>query len=151
MKSSQLRLDVKAHNGLVNVSPLSANLYQGSMNGSLSVNAQATPSIAINQNLNGINVAALAKDAANLDMLEGKGNVGVNLTMQGNTVSAMKKALNGNMSLNLADGAIKGINIAKKLRDAQAMFEQGRRQRSRRKPPTRTRRPNSANSRRPSR
>jgi AsmA protein len=120
-----VRLDVKARNGQVNIAPLSANLYQGSMNGSVSVNAQATPSIAINQNLSGINVAPLLRDAANFDTLEGKGNVGINLTMQGTTISAMKKALNGNLSLNLADGAIKGINVAKKLRDAQSMLGKG--------------------------
>jgi AsmA protein len=45
IKSSAVRLDVKAHNVLVNISPLSANLYQGSMNGSLSVNAAAMPAI----------------------------------------------------------------------------------------------------------
>ncbi len=125
VKLAQVRLDMKARKGVVSVNPLSANLYQGSMNGSLGVNAQATPSFTINQNLNGVNVAALTKDAANFDTVEGKGNVGLNLTMQGNTVSAMKKAINGNMSLNLADGAVKGINIAKKLRDAQAMFGKG--------------------------
>ncbi|MDD5384583.1 MAG: AsmA family protein [Gallionella sp.] len=125
VKSTNVRLDVKARNGQMNVAPLSANLYQGSMKGSLSVNAQATPSVAINQNLSGVNVAALTKDAANFDTLEGKGNVGLNLTMQGNTISAMKKALNGNVSLNLADGAIKGINIAKKLRDAQGILGKG--------------------------
>jgi AsmA protein len=125
VKSSNVRLDVKARNGQVNVAPLSANLYQGSMKGSLSVNAQATPSIAVNQTLSGVNVAALTKDAADFDTLEGKGNIGMNLTMQGATVGAMKKALNGTMSLNLADGAIRGINIAKKLRDAQAMFGKG--------------------------
>ena len=125
VKSTKVRVDVKARNGLVNVNPLSANLYQGSTNGSLSVNAQATPSIAINQNLSGVNVAALTKDAANFDTLEGKGNIGMNLTMQGHTVSAMKKALNGNLSLNLVDGAIKGINVAKKLRDAQGLFGKG--------------------------
>ncbi len=125
VKSSQVRLEVKAHNGLVNLNPLSANLYQGSMNGSLSLNAQATPSIAINQNLSGINIAPLLKDALNLDMLEGKGNVAVNLTMQGSTVSAMKKALNGKLSLNLADGALKGIDIDKKLSAAQAMLSKG--------------------------
>src|SRR5450759_1797264 len=125
VKSTQLRMDVTALHGLVNINPLSAKLYQGSMNGSLSVNAQATPSIAIIQNLNGVNVAPLAKDAANLDMLEGKGNIGVNLTSHGNTVSAMKKALNGNFSLNLADGAIKGIDIDKKLRAAQALLSKG--------------------------
>jgi len=122
IKSSKVRLDVKAHNGLVNVRPLSANLYQGSLNGSLSVNAQATPAITVNQNLSGINVAALTRDAAGFDTLEGRGNVGVNIAMQGNTVSSMKKAMNGNLSLNLADGAVKGINIAKKLRDAKAML-----------------------------
>lgn len=125
VKSTQLRVDVTALNGLVNINPLSAKLYQGSINGSLSVNAQATPSFAIIQNLNGINIAPLAKDAANLDMLEGKGNVGVNLTMHGNTVSAMKKALNGNFSLNLADGVLKGIDIDKKLLAAQAMLSKG--------------------------
>lgn len=122
IKSSGVRLDVKAHNGLVVVSPLSANLYRGSLNGSLSVNAAATPALSINQTLGGIDVAALTRDAAGFDTLEGRGNVAINLTMQGNTVSSMKKALNGNLSLNLADGAVKGINIAKKLRDAQSMF-----------------------------
>ena len=126
VKSSQVRVDVTAHNGLVNLDPLSAKLYQGSMNGSLSVNAQAIPSITIIQDLNGINVAPLAKDAANLDMLEGNGNIGVNLTAHGNTVGAMKKTLNGNFSLNLADGAIKGFDIDKKLLAAQAMLSKGR-------------------------
>jgi len=117
-----VRLDIKARNGQVNVAPLSANLYQGSMKGSLGVNAQATPSIAINQSLSGINVAALTSDAADFDTLEGKGNIDMSLAMQGDSVGAMKRALNGTMSLNLADGSIKGINIAKKLRDAQAML-----------------------------
>lgn len=126
VKTSQLRVDLTAHNGLVNLDPFSAKLYQGSVNGSLRVNAQATPGIAINLNLNGINVGPLAKDAANLDMLEGNGNIGVNLTAHGNTVSAMKKALNGNFSLNLTDGAIKGFDIDKKLLAAQAMLSKGR-------------------------
>lgn len=130
VKSSNVRLDVKAHGGHVSVAPLSANLYQGSVNGSLSINAVAVPSIAISQTLSGVNVAALTKDAADFDTLEGKGNIGLNLTMQGSTVSAMKKALNGSMSLNLADGAIKGINIAKKLRDAKGMLGKGNAQTS---------------------
>ena len=125
VKSTQLRVDIKAHNGLMDISPLSAKLYHGSMKGSMNVNAQGTPRIAVIQNLNGINVAPLMKDAANLDILEGKGDIGVNLTTHGNTVSAMKKALNGHFSLNLADGALKGIDIDKKLLAAQAMLNKG--------------------------
>jgi AsmA protein len=122
VKVNQLRVDVAAHKGIVNISPLSANLYQGSTVGSISVNAQATPAMVIKQNLSGIDIAALGKDAANFDTLEGHGNVVLNLAMQGNKVSEMKRALNGSVTLNLQDGAIKGINIAKKMRDVKSML-----------------------------
>ena len=117
VKLSQLHVGMKAHNGVLDINPLSANLYQGSVNGSITVNAvPAKPGFAINANLGGINIAPLLKDAVNFDMLEGKGNVSLNLSTQGDTVSSLKQALNGNAALNLADGAVKGINIAKTLR-----------------------------------
>jgi AsmA protein len=119
VKTTQLRVDVKALNGLVNINPLSAKLYQGSMNGSLSVNAQSTPSFAINQKLNGIEIAPLLKDAADLELAEGKGNIVLDLTTQGNTVSALKRALSGNVSVNLANGAIRGINLTKLIQGIQ--------------------------------
>ncbi len=122
IKLSELKFALAAHHGLLKVSPLSADLYQGSMQGSLLVNAAGLPNIQINQTLSHVNVAALTRDAASFDTLEGRGTVAMNLSVQGNTVSAMKKAMNGTLSLNLTDGAIKGINIAKKLRDAQSML-----------------------------
>jgi AsmA protein len=54
--------------------------------------------------------------------LEGKGNVGLNLSTKGNSVRLLKKSLDGAISVSLADGAVKGINIAKKLREAGNMF-----------------------------
>ena len=128
VKSSQLHLGVKAHDGLVNLSPLSANLYQGNMKGSLSINAQSTPRFAINEKLNGIAIAPLLKDAADLDLAEGKGNIVLNLTTHGNTVSALKKMLNGNVSVNLANGAIKGINLTKLVQGIQNLSKDTRSQ-----------------------
>jgi len=126
VKSSNININVKARNGVLNVDPLSAKLYDGGINGKITVNAaQATPGFAVRQSLTGINIGPLLNDAAKVGMLEGKGNVAMNLTTRGNTVSALKQALNGSMSLNLKDGAIKGINIAKKLREAQAMLGKG--------------------------
>lgn len=122
VKVEKLRVDVAAHKGVLSINPLAANLYGGSTSGSISVNAVAVPSIAIVQNLSGIAIAPLGKDAANFDTLEGHGNVALNLTMQGNKVSEMKRGLNGAANLSLVDGAIKGINLAKKMRDAKAMF-----------------------------
>jgi AsmA protein len=71
VKLSQVRLDVKAHNGLITISPLSTNLYQGSLNGSLKLNVQTTPHIAINQSLNGINIAKTLRDAQSMLSMKG--------------------------------------------------------------------------------
>ena len=119
VKSSQLRMDVKALNGLVSINPLSARLYQGNLQGHMTVNAQGTPRFSINQKLNGVDIEPLLKDAAELDLAEGKGNIMLDLATQGNTVSALKKALNGNVSVNLANGAIKGINLTKLVQGIQ--------------------------------
>ncbi|MEK6201678.1 MAG: hypothetical protein N2A40_04585 [Desulfobulbaceae bacterium] len=62
-------------NAQFNLSPLFVNLYDGSMSGSLVVNAQDLLIITIKQNLTGINVVPLTKDAVNFDTMEG--NVGM--------------------------------------------------------------------------
>lgn len=120
IRVAQLRVDVKAKNGLVNVAPLSAKLYKGSMDGRVSVNA-ATNSFTVNEKLTGIEIAPLVKDAADLELVEGKGNVVLDLTTDGNTVSGLKKALNGSASVNLANGAIKGIDLAKLVQGIQSL------------------------------
>ncbi len=119
-KASNVRVDLKAANGIATIAPLSANLYQGSMNGSLSVDARNTPSITFKQDMKGIAIGPLLVDAINNDMLDGKGTLNVDVTASGNTVGAMKKALNGKSSLQLADGAIKGIDIAGTIRNAKS-------------------------------
>ncbi len=119
-KASNVRVDLKAADGVATIAPLSANLYQGSMNGSLRVDARSTPSIAFKQDMKGIAIGPLLVDAINNDMLDGKGTLSVDVTATGNTVGAMKKALNGTSSLQLADGAVKGIDIAGTIRNAKS-------------------------------
>jgi AsmA protein len=120
VKASNVRVDLKAADGRVDVSPIAANLYQGTLAGALSLQATATPVITVKQTLTGITVGPLLKDAANFDTLEGKGNLSLDVSGQGATVTAIKKALNGSAAIKLADGAIKGINIASTIRDAKA-------------------------------
>ena len=121
VKATNVRVDIKADGGRVDVSPIAANLYQGTLDGALPCNAApATPAFAVKQNLNGINIGPLLKDARQFEPLEGQGNVALNVTAQGNTVTAIKKALNGNAAIKLTDGAIKGIDIAGSIRNAKA-------------------------------
>jgi AsmA protein len=126
VKAQNLRMDVKASGGRLEVNPLSANLYQGNAKGSASVNANNNQ-LAIKQNLSGVYIGPLLRDALKQDLLDGRGNVALDVAATGNTVSAIKKALNGTAALNLKDGALKGINLAQSLRNAKAMFTGGRR------------------------
>lgn len=127
VKVRNLRVDVKAAGGRLDINPLLADLYQGSVKGSASVNAN-TNQIAVKQNLAGVQIGPLLRDAAQQDLLEGRGDVMLDLTTTGNTVSAFKKALNGKAALQLKDGALKGINLAQSLRNAKSMFTGGSRE-----------------------
>jgi AsmA protein len=126
VKSSKLRIDVKASKGLITVNPLMANLYQGSINGNVSVDVtKPMPIFVLKENLSGVQLGPLVKDAASFDMIEGKGNVVVNLSTNGNLVSLLKKNLSGNVGLNMAGGAIKGVNLTKIVSGAQNLGQAG--------------------------
>ena len=127
VKAQNVRVDVRAKNGRLDVDPLSANLYQGSVKGTASLDAN-TNRIGIRQNLAGISIGPLLRDAIGQDLLEGRGNVALDVTTAGNLVSAMKKALNGTARLELKDGAIKGINLAQSLRNAKTLIAGGKRE-----------------------
>jgi AsmA protein len=121
VKGSNVRLAVKANGGRVDLDPVTADFYQGKLASAITINAApATPTFAVRHRFNGISVGPLVKDLADSDILEGKGDVAADVTSQGNTVSALKKALNGSASLKLADGALKGIDIAGSIRGAKA-------------------------------
>jgi AsmA protein len=121
VRASNVRLDLKANGGRVEANPLTASFYQGTLASAIEINAApAVPAFAAKHKMSGVTIGSFLKDLANVDMLEGKGDVTVDVTTQGNTVSALKKALNGNADVKLADGAVKGIDIAGSIRDAKA-------------------------------
>lgn len=120
IKASNVRFDLRAAAGKVVVSPLAANLYGGTVAGTLSVAASNPSRVEIRQNLQGINLGALLKDAIGKEPVDGKGNLQLDVRMQGTSVTQMKKGLNGSARLELRDGAVRGINVAQAIRDAKA-------------------------------
>ena len=118
LKSSQVRADIKVAGGRLDVAPMSAQLYEGTLNGALSAQAAEHPLFAVKQTLSGVAVGPLLKDAAQVDTLQGKGTISADLTTRGATVDALKKSLNGTGAVNLADGSVKGIDIAGTIRSA---------------------------------
>src|SRR5438270_3676424 len=116
LKLANVKAEVRAANGRLDIAPHSANLYEGSMSGALS--AQADGRVAVKETLTGVAVGPLLRDAAQKDLLEGKGTVALDVTAGGKTVNTMKKSLAGTARLALKDGAIEGINLAEVFRRA---------------------------------
>ncbi|MCX7171360.1 MAG: AsmA family protein [Proteobacteria bacterium] len=119
VKVADLRLNLKAAGGQLDIAPHSASLYHGRLSGAFSLNANGNRILA-RENLSGVDINPLMKDAVNQDLLEGRGDLVLDIATQGETVPAMKRALNGTASLSLKDGAIKGINLAQAFRSAKA-------------------------------
>jgi len=116
-KLQNVRIVLKADGGVATLAPFSASLYGGNMQGSLNVDARATPNITFKQSMSSVAIGPLLQDTIDNDMLSGNGAVNIDIATQGNTVNTFKKNLAGTSSLALADGALKGIDIAGKIRE----------------------------------
>lgn len=125
IKARDLRLQLKAAGGQAEVNPLTAVLYGGGVNGALSASAGAPQRLAAKLDLRGIQIGPLMKDALDQQPVDGRGNVLLNVSTSGNTVSQFKRGLNGAIGLQLQDGAVNGINIASALRNAKARLTGG--------------------------
>ncbi len=122
IRTSNVRLELHAANGKVNINPMTASLYGGSLAGSLSASASKTPHFTVQQTLRNINIGPLLKDALDKNPVDGKGDVTIDISATGATVSQLKRALYGTARLALQDGAINGINLAATIRNAKAQI-----------------------------
>lgn len=121
IKASNVRLDLHAADGKIDMRPLNANLYGGSVAGSLSVVASNPARFTIQQKLTNVQVGPLLKDVLQKEpLLEGQGNVQLDVNTSGGTLPQIKKGLNGTARLELRDGAVRGVNIAQVVRNAKA-------------------------------
>jgi AsmA protein len=122
LKLANLKAEVRAGNGRLDVAPHAASLYEGSVAGALTL--QADGRVALKETLTGVAIGPLLRDVAQQDRLEGRGNLALDVAAAGKSVNAMKRSLAGTAKLNLRDGAIKGIDIAAVLRKAKSALGQ---------------------------
>lgn len=125
IRATNVNVRARIANGRLDVSPLAASLYGGRVQSTASAIADGNR-ISLDASLFDVSLGPLLKDALDKDILEGRGNVKLAVNTAGATVGGLKKGLNGNGSLALRDGAIKGINIAQKVRDAKSMLSGGK-------------------------
>lgn len=105
--------------GVLRVSRLTGKAWGGGLDASLSADSRNNRFV-VKAVAQGVDVNALMKDVAKKDLLEGTGRVAVDVDTAGRSVNDLKARLQGSASLQLRDGAIKGVNLAKTLRQARA-------------------------------
>ena len=112
LHSEKIQLGTNAKNGVIRLHPIKANMYKGSYNGDIKLDVRGnTPYIAMNENLNNINIGPLIKDMMDKDIIEGTTNLNAKLTARGNTIPDIRKTLNGSAGFEFKDGFVKGIDI----------------------------------------
>ena len=119
LKLAAVKTEIRAADGRAEIGPHSANLYEGSLSGTVMLDGNANR-VALKEALSGIAIGALLRDVAQQDRVEGKGNLALDVNAAGKTVNAMKSALNGTAKVNLKDGAIKGVDIGAILEKARS-------------------------------
>jgi AsmA protein len=94
------------------------NLYGGAGKATIAIDASGkTPAQGAKVSLVNFDAYPFLRDVANFQSIEGKGTITFDLNATGASQGAIFSALGGNAKLEFVDGAIRGVNIAKVLRN----------------------------------
>jgi AsmA protein len=120
LQAGNLKLAWAQNHDKLDLSSISANLYGGKLDGSASVTLAGNQEYRVKQNLAGVALGPLLKDALGKAPVDGKGSVTLDLTSRGQRASQLKQALAGKVTLLVQEGAVKGVNLAHIIKQARA-------------------------------
>lgn len=111
-------------NGVLKISKLTAQLYQGKLNASGQLDArQKIARYRFSKNLEAIQIRPLLKDAADVEVLSGTANFTISGTGRSLIIDNIKRNLVAKGSFEVADGSVYGVNIPYMVRSAQAKLQ----------------------------
>ncbi len=124
MRFENAELGLKAANGKLRMYPISAQFFDGTYSGDVSVDASGkTPVLSVNEKVRDVNVGALALAMFEEESVTGSINGSFELTGRGNDLGAIQSSLQGQMSFELLDGAWEGTDVWYELRRARALLK----------------------------
>lgn len=125
LKIGESRLQLTLDDGRLTADIPELAMYGGQGSGRLVVNArEATPTFAGNFDMGAVNAQPLVVDLMKNDNLLGLGSFKLEFTASGASQAAIMSSIDGAGGFDLADGALKGVNLAK-LAQAAASLRQG--------------------------
>ncbi|MEW8322872.1 MAG: AsmA family protein [Candidatus Thiodiazotropha taylori] len=121
LHSEAILVKLRSRDGKLSVEHEIGRFYDGLLKGDMELDVKgAEPRLKLNQSISRILSGPLLKDLTGEDTLLGSGDLEMALTSRGETVGQLKRWLNGDVSFDFRDGAVKGFNLAKMIRDTKA-------------------------------
>lgn len=115
VKLTKVNANVNFQDGTLNLSPVTANLYEGNLIAQSKVNLNTpAPEIALQGNLTNIQAGPLLQDLGGPNQkfkLTGAANVALKVTTVGTDGATIVKNLNGTSKINLTNGTIEGADL----------------------------------------
>ena len=125
LEIGEARVIMRIDNGRLTADVPELAMYGGQGSGRLVVNARgATPSFSGNLDMGAVNAQPLSLDLLKHDNILGLGSLKFDFSAAGASQSAIMSSLDGNGGFDLADGAVKGVNLVKMVR-AVGAFQDG--------------------------
>lgn len=122
VKLTDASLTAKLDNGKLAADLSRFKAFGGNWQGRMTVDASGeVPAVGFNMQGDSVAMSNLLGTLAGFDKLAGTGAFKVEATARGESLDALMRGLNGEVSTNLADGALKGLNVVQMVRSAQTL------------------------------
>ncbi|MFQ2413251.1 AsmA family protein [Aeromonas caviae] len=118
---SAVDLQLALAGGQLTLKQFSAGVAGGKVTASGLLDARQQPArYQVHKRVQGVDVRPLLQTLAQTDLLEGKGDLEVQVQGSGLSEQALRSRMQGKVNLKLSDGALHGINLAEMIREARA-------------------------------
>ncbi|TNJ25898.1 AsmA family protein [Aeromonas sobria] len=114
-------LQVALAKGLLTLKQFNATVAGGQVTANGVLDARQQPATyKMHKQVAGVNIRPLLQTLAHSDLLEGKGDLDVQVQGSGLSALALRNRMQGKVTLKLSDGALHGINLPEMIREARA-------------------------------
>lgn len=118
--TSNVRINPRA----LELDQMSADIYDGRLQGDASLSRRDVPHLQVKQTLQGMKIRPLLADLFNFNRLDGKGNGKIDISADGKSFAELRSTLNGDASFSLNNGALTGIDLVAALKNLPAELKE---------------------------
>ncbi|MBN2864758.1 MAG: AsmA family protein [Thiotrichales bacterium] len=119
LNPTNIVVTVKAKDGLFNVNPIKTDIFKTNVSATAKLDVRKEqPDYAVTFDTKNLPIGEVLIAFIGEDHISGTGAVNADITTSGNRLSLIKQGLNGTLSADLQDGAVKGFNLAQSIRQA---------------------------------